>query len=51
MIAVGERGYIITSADRGNSWLVGKTPVVQTLTAVFILDDKRAWQSDMMALF
>ncbi len=43
MIAVGERGYIMISSDRGKSWIVGKTSVSQTLTAVFMLDDKHAW--------
>lgn len=43
IIAVGERGHILVSNDGGSSWEVGTSPVAQSLTAVFMLDSKRAW--------
>ncbi|TLU68055.1 hypothetical protein FE810_00105 [Thalassotalea litorea] len=42
LIAVGERGHILTSVD-GLDWQQKTVPTVSTLTRVFFLDDKLGW--------
>jgi len=43
VIAVGERGHILVSNDGGDHWAVMPSPVEQTLTAVYMLDQQHAW--------
>jgi photosystem II stability/assembly factor-like uncharacterized protein len=40
IVAVGERGYIVISDDRGASWRRAKAPAAPLLTAVDFLDDQ-----------
>lgn len=42
LVAVGEHGHIITSAD-GITWLQANVPVQSTLTSVFFYNDKLGW--------
>lgn len=43
-VAVGERGHVVYSDDRGATWLQGKTPASVTLTAAgFSSDGKHGW--------
>jgi len=42
-IAVGERGHILLSTDRGASWRQVPVPTRSTLTAALLRDDGRAW--------
>ena len=43
VIAVGDRGWIALSDDRGASWKRAKSPAAPLLTAVDFIDDKRGW--------
>lgn len=43
LVAVGERGIIVYSDDRGQSWQQASVPVSNTLTAVQFVDAKRGW--------
>jgi photosystem II stability/assembly factor-like uncharacterized protein len=43
LVAVGERGIIITSDDNGQSWRQSSVPVSVTLTAVQFVDSKNGW--------
>ena len=42
-VAVGERGHIIASKDRGKTWQQAEVPTVSTLTAVFFIDSQNGW--------
>lgn len=43
LVAVGERGHIITSDDQGKSWSQAHVPVRVTLTASFFVNDLKGW--------
>jgi len=43
VIAVGERGHVLTSADCGRTWVQGKVPTRGLLTAVTITGNGLAW--------
>ena len=43
LIAVGERGHILYSADQGTNWLQASVPVYVTLTAVFFITPDKGW--------
>lgn len=43
LVAVGDRGYIVTSDDQGASWKRATAPPAPLLTAVRFVDDKRGW--------
>lgn len=43
LVAVGERGRILVSNDRGRSWQAAQAPGEATLTAVFFHDDLNGW--------
>jgi photosystem II stability/assembly factor-like uncharacterized protein len=43
LVAVGDRGWIVLSDDRGASWKRAKSPAAPLLTAVDFIDDKRGW--------
>jgi photosystem II stability/assembly factor-like uncharacterized protein len=43
MVAVGQRGHILTSEDGGNSWTQAAVPVSTDLTAVFFATPERGW--------
>ncbi|SAL51802.1 glycosyl hydrolase BNR repeat-containing glycosyl hydrolase [Caballeronia udeis] len=43
LVAVGERGIVITSDDNGQSWCQSSVPVSVTLTAVQFVDSKNGW--------
>jgi len=41
LVAVGDRGYIVTSDDNGATWKRAKVPASPLLTSVRFIDDKR----------
>jgi photosystem II stability/assembly factor-like uncharacterized protein len=43
LVAVGQRGHIVVSADGGKTWKQGKVPVSSDLTAVWFVGDKKGW--------
>ena len=43
LVAVGQRGHVVYSADNGASWKQASVPVSSDLTAVFFVDDKQGW--------
>ncbi|WP_321911922.1 WD40/YVTN/BNR-like repeat-containing protein [Burkholderia cepacia] len=43
LVAVGERGIVITSDDNGESWHQSSVPVSVTLTAVRFVDEHHGW--------
>ena len=43
VVAVGDRGWIALSDDRGASWKRAKSPAAPLLTAVDFIDDKHGW--------
>ena len=43
LVAVGERGHIIYSADHGKNWQQASVPVYVTLTAVFFISTEVGW--------
>jgi photosystem II stability/assembly factor-like uncharacterized protein len=43
LIAVGQRGHIVISADNGATWKQSQVPVSSDLTSVFFIDDKEGW--------
>lgn len=43
LIAVGERGHIICSEDRGSTWRQLRVPTRVMLTSVFFIDDHLGW--------
>ncbi len=43
LVAVGERGHIVFSADQGKTWQQAEVPVYVTLTAVFFASAEKGW--------
>jgi photosystem II stability/assembly factor-like uncharacterized protein len=43
IVAVGQRGHILYSADAGESWVQAKVPVTSDLTAVHFVSATRGW--------
>lgn len=43
MVAVGERGHVLWSEDRGETWLQGEVPTGATLTGVYFHDRNTGW--------
>ena len=43
IVVVGERGIVLYSDDRGESWQQGKMPFFRMLTGVSFADDKKGW--------
>lgn len=43
LVAVGDRGYIVASDDKGATWKRAKAPSAPLLTAIHFLDEKRGW--------
>lgn len=43
LVAVGERGHILLSADQGKSWVQSPVPTAQMLTAVYFADEQNGW--------
>jgi photosystem II stability/assembly factor-like uncharacterized protein len=43
LVAVGERGHILLSDDRGESWQQASVPTRQMLTAVYFAGEQRGW--------
>ena len=43
IVVVGERGIVLYSDDRGESWQQGKMPFFRMLTGVSFADDKQGW--------
>jgi photosystem II stability/assembly factor-like uncharacterized protein len=43
LVAVGERGHVLLSRDRGASWTQADVPTRAMLTGVFLLDERRGW--------
>ncbi|KAA0947874.1 hypothetical protein FQ186_11385 [Pseudomonas sp. ANT_H14] len=43
LVAVGDRGHILYSDDKGATWTQAKVPTRQLLTAVFFADDQHGW--------
>lgn len=43
LVAVGERGHILVSVDRGASWTQADVPTRAQLTGVFMHDDRLGW--------
>src|SRR5262249_31120184 len=43
IVAVGDRGYIVTSDDNGANWKRAKAPAAPLLTALRFVDDKHGW--------
>lgn len=43
LVAVGERGRILLSSDRGETWQAAVAPGEATLTAVYFHDDRHGW--------
>ena len=43
IFTVGERGHVLFSTDRGNTWTQVQTPGSATLTAVYFADAKHGW--------
>ncbi len=43
LVAVGERGHILYSDNKGNSWQQAKVPTLQMLTAVTFVNSKDGW--------
>jgi photosystem II stability/assembly factor-like uncharacterized protein len=43
LVAVGQRGHILVSSDRGASWKQSPVPVSSDLTAVYFIDAKVGW--------
>ncbi len=43
MIAVGQRGHVLYSDDRGHNWMQASVPTRAMLTGVFLLDERHAW--------
>lgn len=43
LVAVGERGHILLSADQGKTWQQAAVPMAQMLTAVYFVDDQHGW--------
>ncbi|MDX1693480.1 MAG: YCF48-related protein [Ketobacteraceae bacterium] len=43
IVAVGERGHIIVSKDKGRSWKQAKVPTIELLTAVHFPNEQYGW--------
>ncbi len=43
MVAVGERGHILYSDDRGHNWQQASVPTRVMLTGVFMIDEHSVW--------
>ena len=43
LVAVGQRGHVLTSSDAGATWKQSQVPVSVDLTSVFFVDDKEGW--------
>jgi photosystem II stability/assembly factor-like uncharacterized protein len=43
LVAVGQRGHIVVSADAGASWKQSPVPVSSDLTAVFFVNAQKGW--------
>lgn len=43
LVAIGERGHIVFSADQGKSWQQVASPTQATLTSLFFLDAQNGW--------
>lgn len=43
LIAVGQRGHIVVSADRGATWQQASVPVSSDLTSVYFVDAREGW--------
>lgn len=43
LVAVGQRGHVLVSADNGSTWKQAKVPVSSDLTAVYFVDDRKGW--------
>lgn len=43
LVAVGERGHILVSADDGRTWRQSRVPTRVTLTSVFFADGQLGW--------
>lgn len=43
LVAVGERGHILTSQDEGRTWTQVNVPTSVMLTRVFFIDKKHGW--------
>lgn len=43
LVAVGERGFILSSEDNGKNWQQSQVPVSVTLTKVSFINDKTGW--------
>lgn len=43
LVAAGERGHILRSADAGRTWQQVPVPASATLTAVYFVDDRHGW--------
>jgi photosystem II stability/assembly factor-like uncharacterized protein len=43
LVAVGERGHVLYSDDKGDSWQQGKMPFRRMLTGVDFVDAQRGW--------
>jgi photosystem II stability/assembly factor-like uncharacterized protein len=43
LVAVGERGHILISSDRGESWLQAEVPTRSALTGAWFHDRDRGW--------
>jgi photosystem II stability/assembly factor-like uncharacterized protein len=43
LVAVGQRGHIVHSADGGGTWQQANVPVSSDLTAVFFVNERKGW--------
>ena len=43
LVAVGERGHVLSSDDRGRTWTQRPVPMNQMLTAVHFVSEKEGW--------
>ena len=42
-VAVGERGHILVSQDKGQSWTQSKVPTCNLITALYMHDERLGW--------
>ena len=43
VVSVGERGHVLFSDDKGESWVQGKMPFLRMLTGVSFVNEKLGW--------
>ena len=43
LVAVGQRGHIVVSADDGKTWTQSPVPVSSDLTAVYFVNERKGW--------